>query len=79
MKRFIIGGLAALAIGVGTLAGTGTANAFPGFCPGGGGGYGAFGYCDGPSYPDGSYDHTVMIFGRVARGNRTPGLPQIPA
>ena len=53
MKRLIIGGLAALSIGIGTLAGTGAANAFPGFgyCPGGGGGYGTFGYCDGPSYP----------------------------
>jgi hypothetical protein len=31
MKRLIIGGLAALSIGIGTLAGTGAANAFPGF------------------------------------------------
>jgi len=57
--------LAATAIGgallSGVLATAGTANAFPGlgYCPGGGGGFGSFGYCDGPTYPDGSYDHTV--------------------
>ena len=52
-----------------------------GVCPGGGGGYGAFGYCDGESYPDGSYDHTVMIMGgwqasRVCPPD--PGNPAIP-
>ena len=52
-----------------------------GICPGGGGGYGAFGYCDGDTYPDGSYDHTVMIFGgwqasRVCPPD--PGNPAIP-
>ena len=52
-----------------------------GHLSGGGGGYGAFGYCDGDTYPDGSYDHTVMIFGgwqasRVCPPD--PGNPAIP-
>ena len=67
---------AAIAAAVGTAS---PAQAFPGFCPGGG--YGAFGYCDGPSYPGGSYDHTVMIMGgwqasRVCPPD--PGNPAIP-
>jgi hypothetical protein len=54
------------------------ASAFPGFCPGGGG-YGAFGYCDGPTYPDGSYDHTVMIFGGWQASRVCPPDPANPA
>ena len=80
MKKLIIGGLAALAATAGIgLATSGTANAFPGFCPGGGGGYGGFGYCDGPSYPDGSYDHTVMIFGGWQASRVCPPDPANPA
>ena len=40
------------------------AQAFPGlgYCPGGGL-FGSFGDCDGPTYPDGSYDDTVAAMG----------------
>jgi hypothetical protein len=81
VKRLIIGGLTALAIGVGTLAGTGAANAFPGlgYCPGGGGGFGSFGYCDGPTYPDGSYDHTVAAMGGWMSSRVCPPDPANPA
>jgi hypothetical protein len=81
-KAALLGGVAAAAIaataGIG-LATSGTANAFPGFCPGGGGGYGGFGYCDGPSYLDGSYDHTVMIFGGWQASRVCPPDPANPA
>ena len=79
LMLFRVGGLAALAIG--TLAGTGTASAFPGFgyCPGGGGGYGSFGYCDGPTYPDGSYDHTVAAMGGWTASQVCPPDPANPA
>jgi hypothetical protein len=65
-RRLLAGAAIAAAIAGAGIAASGTASAFPGgmgICPGGGGGYGAFGYCDGDTYPDGSYDHTVMIFG----------------
>ena len=81
MKRLIIGGLAAIAIGAGSLATSGTASAFPGFgyCPGCGGGYGSFGYCDGPTYPDGSYDHTVAAMGGWMSSRVCPPDPANPA
>jgi hypothetical protein len=82
-RRLLAGAAIAAAIAGAGIAASGTASAFPGMgiCPGGGGGYGAFGYCDGESYPDGSYDHTVMIMGgwqasRVCPPD--PGNPAIP-
>ena len=66
---------AAIAATVGVAA---PAQAFPGFCPGGGG-YGAFGYCDGPTYPDGSYDHTVAAMGGWMSSRVCPPDPANPA
>ena len=81
-KTALLGGLATAAIAA-TVGMASPAQAFPGFgyCPGGGGGYGSFGYCDGPTYPDGSYDHTVAAMGgwmasRVCPpGSGQPGDP----
>ena len=83
-RRLLAGAAIAAAIAGAGIAASSTASAFPGgmgICPGGGGGYGAFGYCDGEAYPDGSYDHTVMIMGgwqasRVCPPD--PGNPAIP-
>ena len=80
MKKLIVGGLAALAATAGIgLATSGTASAFPSYCPGGGGGYGSFGYCDGPTYPDGSYDHTVAAMGGWMSSRVCPPDPANPA
>ncbi len=80
-RLFAEAALAAVVAGSG-IALSGNANAFPGgigVCPGGGGGYGAFGYCDGESFPDGSYDHTVMIMGGWQASRVCPPDPGNPA
>jgi hypothetical protein len=79
IRKLLAGAAIATAIAGTGIAASGTASAFPGFCPGGGGGYGAFGYCDGPTYPDGSYDHTVMIFGGWQASRVCPPAPDNPA
>ena len=79
-KAALLGGLATAAIAA-TVGMASPAQAFPGFgyCPGGGGGYGSFGYCDGPTYPDGSYDHTVAAMGGWMASRVCPPDPANPA
>ena len=79
-KAALLGGAAAAAIAA-TVGMASPAQAFPGFgyCPGGGGGYGSFGYCDGPTYPDGSYDHTVAAMGGWMSSRVCPPDPANPA
>src|SRR5262245_17256953 len=73
----ILIGAAALAAAVSS---AGSADAqMMGYCPGGGGGWGSFGYCDGPSYPDGSYDHTVAAMGGWMSSRVCPPAPDNPA
>lgn len=70
MKKIIIGGLAALAIALGTAPAV-HANYDPHiqippyWCPGGGifSGYG--GYCEGPSYPDGTRWNFNQVMGFI--------------
>jgi hypothetical protein len=75
-KAALLGGAVAAAIAA-TVGVAAPAQAFPGFCPGGG--YGAFGYCDGPTYPDGSYDHTVAAMGGWMSSRVCPPDPANPA
>jgi hypothetical protein len=80
-KATLVGGIAAAALAA-TVGAASPAQAFPGlgYCPGGGAGYGGWGgYCDGPSYPDGSYDHTVMVLGGCTSGRVCPPDPANPA
>ena len=79
MRKLFAATLLGGAITVGALMGASSAQAFPGFCPGGGAGYGAFGYCDGPTYPDGSYDHTVAAMGGWMASRVCPPDPANPA
>jgi hypothetical protein len=81
VKKLIIGGLAALAIGLGLGAAAPAQAQFGyGYCPGGGAGFGGWGgYCDGPTYSDGSYDHTVMVMGGWTSGRVCPPDPANPA
>ena len=76
----LVGGAAAASIAA-TVGVAAPAQAFPGFgyCPGGGGGFGSFGYCDGPTYPDGSYDHTVAAMGGWMSSRVCPPDPANPA
>jgi hypothetical protein len=64
MKKMLVGAAAAALIG-GAMALASPAGATPRVpapqCYGGG--FGSFGYCDGPWYPDGSYDHQVFAMG----------------
>ena len=79
-KAALLGGAAAAAIAT-TVGMASPAQAFPGlgYCPGGGGGFGSFGYCDGPAYPDGSYDHTVAAMGGWMSSRVCPPDPANPA
>jgi hypothetical protein len=76
LRKLLAGAALAATLVGGAVASSGAANAFPGFCSGGGG-YGAFGYCDGPT--DGSYDHTIMIFGGWQASRVCPPDPANPA
>jgi hypothetical protein len=78
-KAALVGGLATAAIAT-TVSMASPVQAFPGFgyCPGGGGGFGSFGYCDGPTYPDGSYDHTVSAMGGWSSSRVRPPDPANP-
>jgi hypothetical protein len=80
VKRLIIGGHTALGIAAAvSTASPAQAQWGFGYCPGGGGGYGSFGYCDGPTYPDGSYDHTVAAMGGWMSSRVCPPDPANPA
>ena len=79
VRKLLTGAAIAAALASAGIAASGTASAFPGFCPGGGAGYGSFGYCDGPTYADGSYDHTVMILGGWQSSRVCPPDPANPA
>ncbi len=79
-RKLLAGAPIAAALAGAGIAASGTASAFPGCCPGGGAGFGAFGLLRrSERYPDGSYDHTVMIFGGWQASRVCPPDPANPA